>query len=164
MVRAEAAPGRPREIGSRSSPSAVSSRSISTRHKELNGLSETSFRALGVSDTVAQALAARDIHAPFPIQALVIPTALDGGDVLAMAPTGSGKTLAFALPLVERMRPSDPAPSALILVPTRELCSQVADVLGSVAGSKGLRVATAYGGAPMGKQIKDIKGAHVVVA
>jgi superfamily II DNA/RNA helicase len=130
----------------------------------LNGLHESSFRALGVSDSVAQALAARDIHAPFPIQDLVIPAALDGGDILAMAPTGSGKTLAFALPLVERMRASDPAPSALILVPTRELCAQVADVLHSVAGSKGLRVATAYGGAPMGKQIKDIKGAHVVVA
>ena len=125
---------------------------------------ESSFRALGVSDSVAQALAARDIHAPFPIQALVIPAALEGGDVLAMAPTGSGKTLAFALPLVERMRASDPAPSALVLVPTRELCAQVAEVLGTVAGSKGLRVATAYGGAPMGKQIKEIKGAQIVVA
>jgi ATP-dependent RNA helicase RhlE len=127
-------------------------------------LSETSFRALGVSDAVAQALAARDIHAPFPIQALVIPAALDGGDILAMAPTGSGKTFAFAVPLAERMRAGDPAPSALILVPTRELCAQVAAELEFVVGSKGLRVATAYGGAPMGRQIKEIKGAHVVVA
>ncbi len=65
-------------------------------------MSQNSFRALGVSADVAQALAARDINMPFPIQELVIPAALTGADVLAKAPTGSGKTFAFGLPIVER--------------------------------------------------------------
>ena len=70
-----------------------------------------SFLELGVSARVAQALAERDIHAPFRIQGLVLPDALAGRDVLAKSPTGSGKTLAFAVPLVERLQPSDGRPS-----------------------------------------------------
>ena len=62
-----------------------------------------SFLELGVSARVAQALAERDIHAPFRIQGLVLPDALAGRDVLAKSPTGSGKTLAFAVPIVERL-------------------------------------------------------------
>jgi superfamily II DNA/RNA helicase len=127
-------------------------------------LSQNSFRALGVSADVAQALAARDIDTPFPIQELVIPDALTGADVLAKAPTGSGKTFAFGLPLVERINPAAPAPSALVLVPTRELASQVADELAAVARPKRLRVAAAYGGAPISSQSKRLRGAHIVVA
>ena len=62
-----------------------------------------SFLELGVSARVAEALAERDIHAPFRIQGLVLPDALAGRDVLAKSPTGSGKTLAFAVPIVERL-------------------------------------------------------------
>ena len=62
----------------------------------------TDFRSLGVSEAVSNGLAERGIAAPFQIQALVIPEALRGGDVLAKSPTGSGKTLAFAIPIVER--------------------------------------------------------------
>jgi ATP-dependent RNA helicase RhlE len=91
-------------------------------------LSQQSFRALGVSDEVAQSLAARDITHPFPIQLLVVQEALAGSDLLAKAPTGSGKTLAFGLPLVERVDRSG-RPSALVLVPTRELATQVAEEL-----------------------------------
>jgi superfamily II DNA/RNA helicase len=127
-------------------------------------LSQKSFRALGVSADVAQALAARDIDTPFPIQELVIPDALTGADVLAKAPTGSGKTFAFGLPLVERINPAAPAPSALVLVPTRELASQVTDELAAVARPKRLRVAAAYGGAPISSQSKRLRGAHIVVA
>ncbi len=127
-------------------------------------MSQQSFHALGVSADVAQVLAARDIHMPFPIQELVIPDALTGVDVLAKAPTGSGKTLAFGLPIVERISPSAPAPSALILVPTRELASQVADELEAIARPKRLRVAAAYGGAPISSQSKRLRGAHIVVA
>jgi superfamily II DNA/RNA helicase len=127
-------------------------------------LSQQSFRALGVSADVAQVLAARDIHMPFPIQELVIPDALAGVDVLAKAPTGSGKTFAFGLPLVERISPDAPAPSALILVPTRELASQVADELEAIGRPKQLRVAAAYGGAPISSQSKRLRGAHIVVA
>jgi superfamily II DNA/RNA helicase len=123
-----------------------------------------SFAALGVSAPVAQALAARGIVAPFRIQTLVLPDALAGRDVLAKAPTGSGKTIAFGLPVVERTERSAQAPSALILVPTRELALQVAEELVSFAPAKGLRVALAYGGAPVRRQAEQLKGAHVVVA
>src|SRR3712207_4773737 len=92
-----------------------------------------SFRELGTSASVADALAARDIHHPFRIQTLVLPDALAGLDVLARSPTGSGKTLAFAVPIVERTSPSDARPSALVLVPTRELASQVTAELESIA-------------------------------
>ena len=67
----------------------------------------TDFRSLGVSEAVADVLVRRGIVSPFQIQALVIPEALNGGDVLAKSPTGSGKTLAFAIPIVERLDPSD---------------------------------------------------------
>ncbi len=127
-------------------------------------MSQQSFRALGVSADVAQALAARDINTPFPIQELVIPEALTGADVLAKAPTGSGKTFAFGVPIVERADPAAPTPTALVLVPTRELASQVAEELYFVAKPKRLRVAAAYGGAPISSQSKQLRGAHIVVA
>jgi ATP-dependent RNA helicase RhlE len=125
-------------------------------------LSQQSFRALGVSDEVAQALAARDITYPFPIQALVLREAFAGSDLLAKAPTGSGKTLAFGLPIVERGGRG--LPSALVLVPTRELATQVSDELGRIAKPKGLHVAAVYGGAPIGAQQKRAREANVLVA
>ena len=126
-------------------------------------MSQQSFRALGVSAEVEQALAARNITSPFKIQTLVLADALAGADVLAKAPTGSGKTLAFALPIVERTKPGD-SPAALVLVPTRELALQVAAEIALVASPKRLRVATVYGGAPLGAQAKRAKTANVVVA
>jgi len=127
-------------------------------------MSHLSFRELGVSAQAVAALAARSIHTPFRIQELVLRDALAGLDVLAKAPTGSGKTLAFALPIVERTAAKDARPSALVLVPTRELAAQVADELGSLAPTKGLAVATVYGGVPLGPQAKRAAKAHVVVA
>src|SRR3954468_14736127 len=123
-----------------------------------------SFRELGVSPQIAAALEERGIIAPFPIQALVLPDALAGLDVLAKAPTGSGKTYAFGLPIVERTIPADGEPSVLILVPTRELASQVADELTKIGKLKGLKVAAVYGGAPISSQSKRARGAHVLVA
>ena len=122
-----------------------------------------SFEALGVSAPVAQALAARDIVAPFRIQTLVLPDALAGRDILAKAPTGSGKTIAFGLPVVERSERSA-TPESLILVPTRELALQVAEELQTFAGAKQLKVGLAYGGTPVGAQAKKLQGAHIVVA
>jgi len=127
-------------------------------------LSDVTFRELGVSAPVADVLAARNIHSPFRIQTLALPDALAGLDVLARSPTGSGKTLAFAVPIVERTDPSDARPSALILVPTRELCVQVTEELESIAGPKKLRVASVYGGVPIPAQGKRAKNAHVLVA
>jgi superfamily II DNA/RNA helicase len=127
-------------------------------------MTETTFRALGVSAPIADALAERGIDTPFEIQERVLPDALAGQDVLAKAPTGSGKTLAFGIPLVERIDPAGPQPSALVLVPTRELAAQVGEVLEHVAAARGLRVATAYGGVGLHDQAKKAARAHVVVA
>jgi ATP-dependent RNA helicase RhlE len=123
-----------------------------------------SFRELGVSPPVVDALAARSIHEPFRIQALVLPDALAGLDVLAKSPTGSGKTLAFAVPIVERTTTADARPSALILVPTRELAAQVSAELESLVPAKGLKVAAVYGGVPLNAQAKRAASAHVLVA
>jgi superfamily II DNA/RNA helicase len=126
-------------------------------------VSET-FGALGVSAQVEQALVKRGFTEPFRIQTLVIPDAIDGRDVLAKSPTGSGKTLAFGIPIVERTQKGSKTPSALILVPTRELAQQVASDLEVIAPARGLRVALAYGGTPLGGQAQRIKGADIVVA
>jgi ATP-dependent RNA helicase RhlE len=123
-----------------------------------------SFGALGVSAEVEKSLAARGIVEPFRIQSLVVPDALEGRDVLGKAPTGSGKTLAFGLPIVELVSAGEPAPAALVLAPTRELALQVTEELTLLGKPKGIRAAAAYGGAPVGAQVKRLRGAHVVVA
>ena len=100
-------------------------------------MQQESFRELGVSSDIVSVLATRSIQEPFPIQALVLRDALAGVDVLGKAPTGSGKTLAFAVPIVERTVESDVRPSALVLVPTRELAAQVTDELEALARRAG---------------------------
>jgi ATP-dependent RNA helicase RhlE len=130
----------------------------------LNSLSQQSFRELGASADVADALAARSITEPFTIQAAVLPDALAGLDILAKSPTGSGKTLAFGIPIVERTSPKDQRPGALVLVPTRELAQQVTDELVAIGRPKGLSVAAVYGGVPLSAQAKRARSAHVVVA
>jgi ATP-dependent RNA helicase RhlE len=127
-------------------------------------MSRQSFRELGVSPSLVDTLAARSIHAPFRIQALVLPDALAGLDVLARAPTGSGKTLAFALPIVERTTTRDSRPSALVLVPTRELAAQVTTELETLARTNGLSVVATYGGVPLRAQAARAAKAHVLVA
>ena len=122
------------------------------------------FALLGVSPEVEHVLAARGITEPFRIQTLVVPDALAGRDILGQAPTGSGKTLAFGLPLVERLSAEDKAPAALVLVPTRELALQVTEELTLLGTPRGIRVAPAYGGAPVASQAKRLRGAHIVVA
>src|SRR2546423_5188937 len=123
-------------------------------------MSQGSFRELGVSTPVVDALAARSITYPFRIQELVLPDALAGLDVLAKSPTGSGKTLAFAVPIVERTMPNDRRPSALILVPTRELASQGTEDFAPIAKAKGLPVAAVYGGQPPRAQPNRAKSAQ----
>jgi len=125
---------------------------------------QQSFRELGVSPILIDELAARSIHQPFRIQGLVLPDALAGLDVLARSPTGSGKTLAFAVPIVERTTPADARPSALVLVPTRELATQVSEEIQYLASAKGLRVASVYGGVPLHAQAKRAAAAHILVA
>jgi ATP-dependent RNA helicase RhlE len=127
-------------------------------------VSQLSFRELGVSAPVADALAARSVTTPFRIQTLVLPDALAGLDILAKSPTGSGKTLAFALPIVERLEAGGKRPAALVLVPTRELASQVAEEFAPLAKARGLTVATVYGGVPIPSQAKRAAAAEIVVA
>jgi ATP-dependent RNA helicase RhlE len=122
-----------------------------------------SFRELGVSRPVVDALAARKIESPFRIQELVLPDALAGLDVLARSPTGSGKTLAFAVPIAERTA-RDAGTSALVLVPTRELAAQVTAEIEPLARAKGLTVTAVYGGMPLHTQAKRAKRAQVLVA
>src|SRR2546429_6256580 len=123
-------------------------------------MSQQSFRELGVSRPIVDALAARRIHEPFKVQRLALPDALAGLDVLVRSPTGSGKTLAFALPIVEGTESTDPRPSTLVLVPTRELAAQVTAEFQSLVALKGLRVAAAYGGLPLRSQATRGTGAH----
>ncbi|MDQ3379942.1 MAG: DEAD/DEAH box helicase [Actinomycetota bacterium] len=127
-------------------------------------MSHLSFRELGVSARVSDALAACSIHEPFTIQSLVLPDALAGLDVLAKSPTGSGKTLAFAIPIVERTTKQDRRPNALVLVPTRELAVQVTEDFSAIASANGLRVAAVYGGMPLKAQADRARGANILVA
>jgi superfamily II DNA/RNA helicase len=126
----------------------------------------TSFDALGVSPAMVKTLAEGGIVTPFPVQALTIPDALAGRDVLGKARTGSGKTLAFGIPLLERIGPGRPGrPTGLVLVPTRELARQVFTVLAPLARTTGRRVVAIYGGTDFDRNLKALRqGVDVVVA
>jgi ATP-dependent RNA helicase RhlE len=123
-----------------------------------------SFTALGVSVPVVETLARLGIRSPFAIQALVLPDALAGLDVLAASPTGSGKTLAFGIPMIERTAGASARPGALVLVPTRELASQIVDELEPLARARKLRIAAVYGGTSVIGQARRAHGADVLVA
>jgi superfamily II DNA/RNA helicase len=124
------------------------------------------FGDLGLPPSLVAALARDGIVEPFPVQALCIPPALDGRDVCGKAKTGSGKTLAFGLPLLVKVpKGKSRRPQALILVPTRELALQVADVLVPLGKAVDRSVVAIYGGAPMDRQITALRrGADMVVA
>jgi len=122
------------------------------------------FAGLGVSGPVVQALKMRGIAAPFPIQSLVLSDALAGHDVLARSRTGSGKTLAFAIPIVERLRTDGRSPTALILVPTRELASQVTEEFRAIADIRHLHIASVYGGVGITPQAKRARHADILIA
>ena len=127
------------------------------------------FSALGVDDRLVSALATQGIREPFAIQARVLPDALAGRSILGRAQTGSGKTLAFGLALLTRLSatPSprqQKEPRGLVLVPTRELAKQVADVLEPLGRRVGVSIATVYGGVPIGRQIDRVRDADIVVA
>ena len=127
------------------------------------------FAELGLDPRLVRALAAGDIHEPFAIQARALPDALAGRDVLGRAQTGSGKTLAFGLPLLTRLAAApgprrEKTPRGLVLVPTRELAQQVADVLVPLGRAVGVSIATVYGGVSISAQIARVRHADIVVA
>jgi superfamily II DNA/RNA helicase/cold shock CspA family protein len=126
----------------------------------------TSFADLGVPRALDDALAARGIATPFPIQIMTIPDGLAGRDVCGRAHTGSGKTLAFGIPMVANVPAGAPGrPSGLVLVPTRELAAQVQRELEWLGASRNLRVMSCYGGVGFGAQRKALRrGVDIVVA
>ena len=118
------------------------------------------FASLGVPASLVAVLDADGITTPFPIQAATLPDALAGRDILGRAKTGSGKTLGYALPLLARLaggRTMAGRPRGLVLVPTRELATQVHDVLKPLAKALGLWVTTIYGGVSQGPQVNALR-------
>jgi len=127
----------------------------------------TEFAALGVPERVDAGLAAAGFTAPFAIQTEAIPVALTGVDLCGRARTGSGKTLAFGVPMLSRIdaAATPRAPRGLVLVPTRELALQVAEVLEPIGRHCDRRVLAVYGGASRDDQISALKkGVELVVA
>jgi superfamily II DNA/RNA helicase len=122
------------------------------------------FAEFGVSPQVVEALAMRDINSVFPIQELVLRDAIEGRDVLARSRTGSGKTLAFAVPIVENLKHDNGSPQALILVPTRELCSQVTEEFRTISEIKHLVVVAVYGGVGLKDQAQRAAKSDIVIA
>ncbi|WP_231747707.1 DEAD/DEAH box helicase [Auraticoccus cholistanensis] len=124
------------------------------------------FAALGLPGVLVGALASQGITTPFPIQAATIPDALAGRDVLGRGQTGSGKTLGFGLPMLSRLADGPRGRTrGVVLVPTRELAMQVADVLSPLASTVGLSVVLVAGGMAYGPQLKAFdRGVDVVVA
>jgi superfamily II DNA/RNA helicase len=126
------------------------------------------FTSAGVPPQLVAALAEEGIVAPFPIQAATLPDALAGRDILGQGQTGSGKTLGFSIPLAARLADgftSACRPRGLVLVPTRELASQVQAVLAPLARAAGLTVTAVYGGVPQNPQVAALRNrADVVIA
>ena len=137
-------------------------------------MSQEKFADFDISPKIVDALADAEIVSPFPIQSMTLPVALEGRDIIGQAKTGTGKTLGFGIPVLEKVvGPKDPGfneledaglPQALIVLPTRELCKQVANDL-RVAG-KGLsaRIVDIYGGVAFEPQVAALeRGAEIVV-
>jgi len=136
-------------------------------NREQPDRTERTFRDLRVAEPICAALEAAGISTAFPIQALALPIALDGHDLIGQARTGTGKTLAFGIPILQQLDESPggrrSAPRALVVVPTRELAIQVADDL-RIAGSRlGTSVVTVYGGRAYEPQIEALATSDLVV-
>lgn len=123
------------------------------------------FSELGLPDDLLAAIEILGYERPSPIQALSIPPALAGKDILGLSATGSGKTAAFALPALANVDVTQRFPQVLILCPTRELAVQVCEEVHRLgARKKGLQATPVYGGAPMDRQLRALRdGAQVVV-
>ncbi|GBE25694.1 ATP-dependent RNA helicase RhlE [bacterium BMS3Bbin02] len=126
----------------------------------------TTFEDLGVHPSLVDALAKQNITEPFAIQTLALPDAMEGLDICGKAQTGSGKTLAFCLPILTTIAKAKPMhPTALVLVPTRELANQVVETIKPLAKARGRWITAVYGGTSMEKQINEIaQGSDVVIA
>ncbi|MDR0593136.1 MAG: DEAD/DEAH box helicase [Bifidobacteriaceae bacterium] len=135
---------------------------------------EPTFADFNVDPRVIDALTKAGITTPFPIQAMTLPVALSGGDIIGQAKTGTGKTLGFGIPLLQKvLAPGEPGfdqlpapgkPQAVVIVPTRELAVQVATDLGAAASNRSVRIVQVYGGRAYEPQIEALeRGSEVVV-
>ena len=124
------------------------------------------FRDFDISEAISSGLEAAGIFTTFPIQALTLPLALGGQDIIGQARTGTGKTLAFGVPLLQQIEEHGQSrlPQALVVVPTRELAIQVADDLRVAAVNVRVKVLTVYGGRAYEPQIDALTaGVDIVV-
>lgn len=139
-----------------------------------HALPEKTFADFNVRADIVESLADAGITHPFPIQAMTLPVALGGHDIIGQAKTGTGKTLGFGIPALQRVigrddagydaLPTPGAPQALVIVPTRELAVQVANDLQNAARKRNARIATIYGGRAYEPQVDALqKGVEVVV-
>jgi len=163
--RASAERGRPADRHRTEEPSSDQMEWTAPEVKAVASTS-TGFADLGVPSELTAVLAGLGITDPFPIQTATIPDALEGRDVLGRGRTGSGKTLGFGLPMLTRLSTKrGMGVRGLVLVPTRELAMQVADVLAPLARATGLDVTLVAGGMPYGPQLRAFeRGVDVVVA
>lgn len=139
---------------------------MSTLTEDVRTSADVSFADLGLPAEMVDALESRGMSAPFPIQAAVIPDALDGRDVAGRAPTGSGKTLGFGLPIVAGLiKAKSKRPVALVLAPTRELAEQIMAELTPFTKAMRFYATSIYGGVGYGNQKNALnKGTELVVA
>jgi superfamily II DNA/RNA helicase len=131
----------------------------------LKGFTVPTFRELGAHPDIADALEARGIVSAFAIQELTLPLALSGSDLIGQARTGTGKTLGFGVPMLQRIDlPGGSKPQGLVVVPTRELCIQVASDLAQAGSVLGVRTEAIYGGRSYEPQLEALKkGVDIVV-
>ena len=120
--------------------------------------SRDGFDSFGLHPSLSRGVRAAGFGDPRPIQSETIPAGLDGRDVLGLAQTGTGKTAAFALPLLDQLLDERrPGPRALVLAPTRELASQIAAEIRTLAKFTNLKMVTVYGGVPMRAQVAGLR-------
>ncbi|WP_422930501.1 DEAD/DEAH box helicase [Singulisphaera sp. PoT] len=119
---------------------------------------------MGLSPPMLQALKKAGYNTPSPIQAALIPEALDGFDVIGQAKTGTGKTAAFGIPIIEMLEARTKGPQAIILAPTRELVQQIVVELQKFASGQDVVVTGIYGGEPIERQLRALqRGVDIVV-
>jgi ATP-dependent RNA helicase DeaD len=124
----------------------------------------TDFNDLNLQPELVQAVTELGFTSPTPIQSGVIPLMLDGRDILGQAQTGTGKTAAFALPMIQTLQPGHKYIQGLVLVPTRELATQVAGAISDLGRHTGVNVLAVYGGQPYGAQIGALRrGVDILV-
>ncbi len=121
------------------------------------------FANMNLGEEVRRALEEIGYTQPTPVQEATYPLAIEGRDIIVQARTGTGKTAAFGIPLVDKIVTSEPVVQALVLAPTRELALQSQREISRIGQHKNLLATAIYGGAPMGKQIDDLRaGAQIV--